>query len=57
MAKLNCDEEPLKELRQAVLKKHGKIYGALKLEVNQALSERARKISARFVNKQEEYNG
>jgi hypothetical protein len=44
MAKLNCDEEPLKELRRAVIKKHGKIYGALKEEVDRALSERAEKI-------------
>jgi hypothetical protein len=44
MAKLNCDDEPLIELRNAVLKKHGKIYGALKEEVNRALSERAKKI-------------
>jgi len=53
MSKLNCDEEPLKELRQAVLQKHGKIYGALKSEVNKALSERAAKILAKFSSKQE----
>lgn len=44
MSKLNCDEEPLKELRYAVLQKHGKLYGALKKEANNALSERAKKI-------------
>ena len=44
MAKVNCDEEPLKELRRAVIKKHGKIYSVLKEEVNRALSERAKKI-------------
>ena len=41
MPKVNCDEGPLNELRNAVLKKHGKIYGALKIEVNKALSEQA----------------
>jgi len=39
MPKVNCDEEPLRELRRAVLKKHGKIYGALKEEVNIAFLE------------------
>lgn len=44
MPKLNCDDAPLKELRFAVLKKHGKIYGALKKEANLALHDRAKKI-------------
>ena len=44
MPKLNCDDAPLKELRFAVLKKHGKIYGALKKEANLALYDRAKKI-------------
>lgn len=44
MAHLNCGNEPLKKLRQAVLQKHGKIYGVLLQEVNTALSERADKM-------------
>ena len=44
MSKINCNEEPLRKLRQAVLQRHGKIYGALLKEVNTALSERADKI-------------
>ena len=42
MAKLNCDEEPLRKLRKAVLQKYGKLYGMLLKEVNIALSQRAK---------------
>ena len=44
MSKANCDEKPLQELRFAVLKKHGKIYGVLLEEVNEALRDRAKKL-------------
>ena len=43
-AHLNCSQEPLRELRHAVLKKYGKIYSVLEKEINIAISERAGKI-------------
>lgn len=44
MAKLNCDDAPLVEFRNAVLQKHGKLYGVLKVEVNVALIAHTKKI-------------
>lgn len=45
MPNLNCSDQPIQELRFAVLKKYGKIYGVLKKEVNAALKQRAIKIN------------
>lgn len=44
MAKLNCSDHAIEELRYAVLQKHKKIYGVLKKEVDRALIDRAKKI-------------
>lgn len=50
MAKLNCDEDILRNFRTAVLKKHGKLYSCLKKEVNIALQERTKKILGGIIN-------
>ena len=50
MANLNCSDKPIEELRFAVLKKYGKIYGVLKKEVNAALKQRAIKINDEINN-------
>lgn len=44
MAHLNCSDNALEELRYAVLKKYKKIYGVLKIEVDKALLDRAKKL-------------
>ena len=53
MSTINCDEKPLKELRQAVLKKHGKLHGALKIEFDIALSEHIKKLKNEIEQKGE----
>ena len=44
MSHLNCSEKPIEELRFAVLKKYGKLYGVLKKEIDIALEERAERL-------------
>lgn len=46
MAHLNVSEKPIRELRFAVLKKYGRLYGYLKREVDIAIQERAEKLLA-----------
>ena len=44
MANLSCSEKSIKKLRFAVLKKYGRLYGFLRKEIDNALSEHAIKI-------------
>lgn len=44
MAHLNCSDEALISLRKAVIQRYGLLYGFLKKEVDNALSERAEKL-------------
>jgi len=44
MPNLNCDENSMIQLRKAVINRYGKLYGFLKIEVNKALEERAKKL-------------
>ena len=44
MAVIKVEEETMKNLRGAVVKRHGKLYGFLKKEINRALQEHAKKL-------------
>mgnify|MGYP007027642282 CR=1 FL=1 len=56
MSHLKCSDKPMEELRFAVLKKYGKLYGFLSKEINNALSEHAIKIEKELKKSKEVYH-